>query len=122
MTAGGTYLGALPGLVAFGLGLGVVFPSMFAAASTDVPERDSGIASGLASTALQIGTAAGLAVLVGIATTNLDGDASRTAVADGLQDGLYVTAAGVLLAISAALAVPRREARSPDPSPSRGRA
>jgi EmrB/QacA subfamily drug resistance transporter len=108
MNAGGTYLGALPGLVAFGLGLGVVFPSMFAAASTDVPERDSGIASGLASTALQIGTAAGIAVLVGIATADLGGDPSPTRTADGLQEGLFVMAAGVVLAISAALAVPNR--------------
>src|SRR5918999_4021546 len=108
MNAGGTYLGVLPGLVGFGLGLGVVFPSMFAAASTDVSERDSGIASGLASTALQIGTAAGLAALVGIATANLGGDPSPTRIADGLRDGLVVTAAGVVLAISAALAVPNR--------------
>jgi hypothetical protein len=91
--------------------LGVVFPAMFVAASTDVPERDSGIASGLASTALQIGTAAGLAVLVGIATTNVGGEssnASPTAIADGLQTGLYVIAAGTLAAIPAALALPRR--------------
>jgi EmrB/QacA subfamily drug resistance transporter len=111
MTAGSTYPAVLPGLVAFGLGLGVVFPAMFVAASTDVPERDSGIASGLASTALQIGTAAGLAVLVGIATANVGGEssnASPTAIADGLQTGLYVIAAGTLAAIPAALALPRR--------------
>ena len=109
MGADSTYLAAVPGLVAFGLGLGVVFPAMFIAASTDVPARDSGIASGLASTALQLGTAAGLAVLVGVATANL-ADASRTAIADGLQTGLYVIAAGALVAIPAALALPNRTA------------
>jgi EmrB/QacA subfamily drug resistance transporter len=108
MTAGGGYLAALPGLVGFGLGLGVVFPAMFMAASTGVPERDAGIASGVASTALQVGTAAGLAVVVGIATADV-GDASRTAVADGLQTGLYVIAAGALAAIPVALALPRRD-------------
>jgi EmrB/QacA subfamily drug resistance transporter len=112
MTDDSTYLAAVPGLVAFGLGLGVVFPAMFIAASTDVPDRDSGIASGLASTALQIGTAAGLAVLVGIATSNLGGDASRTAIADGLQTGLYVIAAGALVAIPAALALPNPRRRT----------
>jgi EmrB/QacA subfamily drug resistance transporter len=108
MTAHGSYLAALPGLVAFGVGLGVVFPAMFVAASTDVPRRDSGVASGLASTALQIGTAGGLALLVGIATAGVTDDASRTAIADGLQTGLYVIAAGALLAIPAALALPKR--------------
>jgi EmrB/QacA subfamily drug resistance transporter len=106
MTADGSYAAVLPGLFGFGLGLGVVFPAMFSAASAGVPERDSGIASGLASTALQIGTAAGLAVLVGIATSGSGGDsgaASPAAVADGLQTGMYVIAAGALLAIPAAL-------------------
>jgi EmrB/QacA subfamily drug resistance transporter len=121
MTADGSYLAVLPGVVGFGLGLGVVFPAMFIAASSDVPERDSGIASGLASTALQIGTAAGLAVLVGIATAGVGGergDASRAAVADGLQSGLYVIAAGTLLAIAAAVAVAgRRAAPSPHQLP-----
>ena len=72
-----------------------------------------GIASGLASSALQIGTAAGLAVLVGIATANLSGDgadASPTAIADGLRSGLYVVAAGALVAIPAALSLPNRRA------------
>jgi MFS family permease len=121
MTADGTYLAVLPGLVGFGLGLGVVFPAMFSAASTDVPERDSGIASGLASTALQIGTAAGLAVLVGIATANVGDDASPTVIADGLQTGLYVIAAGALVAIPAALALPnRRDVATTATKPTRG--
>lgn len=114
MAADGTYLAALPGLVGFGLGLGVVFPAMFVAASAGVPDRDSGIASGVASTALQIGTAAGLAVLVGIATADAGGDAghaSQSAIADGLQTGLYVIAAGALAAIPAARALSRRVSR-----------
>jgi EmrB/QacA subfamily drug resistance transporter len=108
MTADGTYLAVLPGLVGFGLGLGVVFPAMFIAASTGVPERDAGVASGLASTALQIGTAAGLAVLVGIATADVGGDAGQTAIADGLQTGVHVVAAGALAAIPAALVLRNR--------------
>jgi EmrB/QacA subfamily drug resistance transporter len=111
MTADSTYVAALPGLVCFGLGLGVVFPAMFAAAAAGVPERDSGIASGLASTALQIGTAAGLAVVVGVATAHLGddgGQAGQTAIADGLRSGLYVIAAVALLAIAVAFTLPSR--------------
>jgi hypothetical protein len=36
------------------------------------------------------------------------GDLCQTAIADGLQTGLHVIAAGVLLAITAALALPNR--------------
>jgi EmrB/QacA subfamily drug resistance transporter len=112
MSADSTYLGALPGLVGFGLGLGVVFPAMFSAASADVPVRDSGVASGLASTALQIGTAAGLAVLVGVATAGVGGDAGPRAIAGGLQTGLLVIAAGALVAIPAARTLPGRPSSS----------
>lgn len=114
ITANSSYLAVLPGLIGFGLGLGVVFPAMFIAASTGVPNQDTGVASGLASTALQIGTAAGLAVLVGIATANLHGnsaEASVTTIAAGLQTGLYVIAAGALLAIPAALALAQPRSR-----------
>jgi EmrB/QacA subfamily drug resistance transporter len=118
VTPDGTYLASLPGLVCFGLGLGVVFPAMFAAAAADVPQNQAGIASGLASTALQIGTAAGLAVVVGIATSDLGADAgaSRTTLADGLQAALYVVAAGALLAVAAARALPARR-HGDDPIP-----
>ena len=108
VTAGGSYAAALPGLVGFGLGLGVVFPAMFVAASTGVPVRDAGIASGLASTALQIGTAAGLAALVGIAAADTGAEA---AVADGLRAGVVAIAAGARVAIPAALARPGRRRR-----------
>ena len=112
MTADGTYVAVAPGLVAFGLGLGVTYPAMFVAASTGVPERDTGVASGLASTALQLGTAAGLAVLVGVATADLGDHAGPAAVADGLQAGLYVVAVGALVAVWAALALPGRRERA----------
>jgi hypothetical protein len=110
IAADGSYLAAVPGLVGFGLGLGVVFPAMFVAASTEIPARDSGVASGLASTALQLGTAAGLAVLVGIATSN--DAAGPAAIADGLRTGLYVIAAGVLAAVPAALTLRRQPRRA----------
>jgi hypothetical protein len=115
VAAGGTYAGVVPGLALFGLGLGVTFPAMFAAAAAGVPERDAGVASGLASTALQVGTAAGLALLVAVATRDLGGDAAPAAVADGLRGGLYVIALGAVPAIWAALALIRR-----DPAPVSG--
>lgn len=112
ISADGTYLAVLPGLLAFGLGLGVVYPAMFAAASKGVAERDSGIAAGLASAVLQFGTAVGLATLVGIASADLDAGAGPGAVSGGLRDGLYVIAAAAALAIVPALTLGSRSRRS----------
>ena len=112
VTGDSSYLAGVPGLVGVGFGLGVVFPAMFLAASTGVPEADSGIASGLASSALQLGTAVGLAVLVGIATLDLGNDAAPTAIADGLQTSLYVIGAGVLVVLPFALSLPARRRAS----------
>ena len=110
VTADGGYPAALPGLVAFGLGVGFVFPAMFVAAASGVPAQEAGIASGLVSTALQIGTAAGLAVLVGVATADLDTVTAPTGVADGLQNALGVAAVLVLAAVPVALVLPGRRA------------
>lgn len=52
-----------PGILLAGLGMGLVFPAMFAAATTGIPVEHAGIASATASTALQIGTAVGVAVI-----------------------------------------------------------
>jgi EmrB/QacA subfamily drug resistance transporter len=110
--ADGSYLAALPGLTAYGLGLGAVFPAMFIAASTDIPARDSGIASGLASTMLQIGTAAGLAVLVGVVAGELS-DGVGADLAGGLRTGLYIIAAGALLISPLALLLPGSRPTAP---------
>jgi hypothetical protein len=70
----------------------------------------SGIASGLTWTVLQIGTATGLAPLVGIAAANVTDDASQSAVADGLQTVLCVIAAALALPTAATPPATRRSA------------
>ncbi len=77
----GSYASVAPGVAVVALGMGLVFPPMFLAAAAGVPAEQQGAASGLASTALQIGSAAGLAVLVGVATglTSTDCTARRCA-------------------------------------------
>ncbi|HUD05377.1 MAG TPA: MFS transporter [Candidatus Saccharimonadales bacterium] len=59
----------LPGLILMSMGLGAVFVSITVAATTGVPHRESGLASGLLNTAQQIGGSLGLAILSGIATS-----------------------------------------------------
>ncbi|MGP3683652.1 MFS transporter [Streptomyces sp. IBSNAI002] len=106
VTPDGTYTGLLPGLVALGIGDGVVFTTMFIAAATGVPDRQQGIASGIASTGSGAGAAVGLAVLVLIATAGLDGltgEPLRTATADGISAALFFVAGGIALTFLFAL-------------------
>ncbi len=72
LTVTGTYLDMLPGILIMAVGLGFSFVSITVAATTGVPGHESGLASGMLSTAQQIGGSLGLAVLSSIA-------ASRTA-------------------------------------------
>jgi MFS family permease len=95
-----SFLGFLPGLIAVSVGDGVTFTAMFIAASTGVPDRQQGVASGIVSTASGIGAVLGLAVLVLVAnlgTDNLDGEPLRVAVAAGIARVAYTIACGVLL-------------------------
>lgn len=70
ITVGGTYWkDVFPGLVVMSLGLGAAFVSITVAATTGVPHRESGLASGLLNTSQQIGGSLGLAILSGIAAS-----------------------------------------------------
>ncbi|WRZ55123.1 MFS transporter [Streptomyces sp. NBC_01294] len=96
----GTYIELVPGLVVLSIGDGVVFTAMFIAAATGVPDRQQGIASGIASTGSGAGAAVGLAVLVLVATAGLDGlsgEQLRIATADGIRTALFVVAGGIAL-------------------------
>ncbi|GAA4102638.1 Tn3 family transposase [Nonomuraea soli] len=52
--------------------MGITYEAMWVAAGTGVPADEQGLASGVASTALQVGTAAGLAVLVAVANHDIN--------------------------------------------------
>jgi MFS family permease len=97
IAVGSGYLAMVPGLALAGLGMGLVFPAMFTAATIGIPGEHGGIASGAASSAFQFGTAVGLAVVSGL----------LAAPAAGPTAALAVIAAGALTAIVPALLVPR---------------
>jgi MFS family permease len=63
----GSYTMLIPGLIALSIGDGLVFTTMFIAASTGVTDREQGVASGIVSTSSGIGAVVGLAVLVLVA-------------------------------------------------------
>ena len=90
----------LPGLVVLGLGMGLAFPATSITAMSDIREEVAGLASGITSTAHELGGAAGVAILAAIA-------ASRSTIAAGNHTAFAVAAVGgAALVALAAIAVP----------------
>jgi hypothetical protein len=91
----------------YAVGQGITWTAMWIAAAEGVDGREQGVASGMASTALQVGGAVGLALLVAISNQDQGGSSGagfRGALAVGLEHAAYVAAAGMALgALVAAL-------------------
>ncbi len=64
---GNYWVNVLPGMIALGVGAGMAFNPLLLAATSQVPEEESGLASGVLNTAFMMGGALGLAVLASIA-------------------------------------------------------
>src|SRR5207247_3608544 len=58
----------MPAVLLIGLGVGTAFPSLMTLSMSGATPSDSGLASGLVNTSLQVGGAIGLAVLATAAT------------------------------------------------------
>ncbi|WP_051856420.1 MFS transporter [Streptomyces sp. NRRL B-1347] len=103
----------VPGLVVSGVGQGVVWTAMWIAAATGTPAHEQGVANGIASTALNLGNAIGLALFTVVADLGTEGKAGaalRTATADGEFLVVLLTAAGMLTGLLVTLALPRSTA------------
>ncbi|MET7644199.1 MFS transporter [Streptomyces sp. NPDC005426] len=109
MSADGTYAVLVPGFLILGLGQGAGYTLMFGAASAGIAGHEQGIASGMASTAQQVGGAVGLAVLVGVA--GLGEHTSAAATVDGTRTALFAATAGIALTAAVALGFPRKAGR-----------
>ncbi|MGH2984603.1 MAG: MFS transporter [Solirubrobacterales bacterium] len=126
-------LDILPVMVLLGAGAGLSFPSLMTLAMSGATESDSGLASGLVNTTLQVGGALGLAVLATLSTERTsglldDGEATASALTSGYHlafivgVGLVVAAIGVALTVlepvaepEEKLAEPERIGREPEP-------
>jgi EmrB/QacA subfamily drug resistance transporter len=89
----------LPGFVVLGVGLGLAFPAISITAMSEVRHESAGMASGLLSTAHEIGAALGVAVLSAIAAgqrIDYDEGVLATAIAAG---ALTLLAAAVMPAV-----------------------
>jgi EmrB/QacA subfamily drug resistance transporter len=113
VSVSGSYLGDMAlGLLVFGLGIGPVFATATIAALADVPERESGIASGLSNTAFQIGGALGVAIVSTVAISRSEefvaasqGASSAEVLTEGFQSAFVacVVLAGIGVALALAL-------------------
>ena len=107
----------LPAMVVFGLGAGMAFPSLMTLAMSGATESDSGLASGLVNTSVQVGGAIGLAVLATLATERTsgllaDGESNAAALNSGYHLAYLVGAVLVVAAIAVAVWV-----LQPEPGP-----
>jgi EmrB/QacA subfamily drug resistance transporter len=98
----------LPPLLLIGIGVGTSFPSIMTLAMSGATQSDSGLASGLVNTSMQVGGAIGLAVLATLSTERTqslaDGGASHlSALTSGFHLAYLIGA--VLAAIAVAIAV-----------------
>ncbi|GAA4061049.1 MFS transporter [Actinomadura miaoliensis] len=106
----------VPGLIVSGVGQGIVWTAMWIAAATGTAAHEQGVANGIASTALNIGNAIGLAVftaLADIGTEGKTGEALRSATAHGEFVVVLLTAAGMVLGLLVSLALPRTTTPAP---------
>ncbi len=70
----GSYLtDLLPGILVQGIGMGLTFVPITLMATTNVDQRDAGLASGLLNTAQQVGGALGLAILATLSASRTTG-------------------------------------------------
>src|SRR5688572_13862677 len=104
----------LPPMVLIGLGAGLGFPSLMTLAMSGATQSDSGLASGLVNTSVQVGGAIGLAVLATLSTDRTeaelaDGVSSATALNSGYHLAYLVGAGLVLVAIAVAISYLRSE-------------
>jgi EmrB/QacA subfamily drug resistance transporter len=103
----------LPALIITGLGLGLAFVPIIGLGTSDAEERDGGLASGLMTTAQQIGGAIGIAALITIATDHTTsalhtGTSVASALTDGFQAAFHVEAGIIAAAALLALVLLRR--------------
>jgi MFS family permease len=99
----------LPAMVLIGLGAGLGFPSLMTLAMSGATPSDSGLASGLVNTSVQVGGAIGLALLATFATERTDSlRADGESLASALNSGYhlaYLIGAGLVVAAIAVAAV-----------------
>lgn len=105
---GDYWINVLPGMLCLGIGAGMAFNPLLLAATSEVSEDESGLASGVLNTAFMMGGALGLAVLASIAAARsgvlgASGMEQAAALNGGYQIAFLIGAGCALLAAVMAL-------------------
>jgi MFS family permease len=109
----GTYLtDVLPSMLLLGAGAGLAFPALMTLSMSGATPSDSGLASGLVNTTLQVGGAIGLAVATTFATERTqgllaDGESAASALTSGYHLAYLIGAGLVAIALVIVLTVMR---------------
>jgi EmrB/QacA subfamily drug resistance transporter len=117
LTPASSYADVLPTLILTGFGLGLAFVPVIGLGTGDAEERDGGLASGLMTTAQQIGGAIGIAALITVATDRTtsalhSGAHLGSALTDGFQAAFHIEAGIIAAAALLALVLLRRPAEA----------
>ena len=109
----------LPSMLLLGIGAGLSFPSLMTLAMSSATQEDSGLASGLVNTSLQVGGALGLAVLATLSSSRTEdllasGSSQAVALTDGFQLAFWIGAGLVAAAIAVTALVVRGGAAQPE--------
>jgi EmrB/QacA subfamily drug resistance transporter len=103
--AGSIWVDVVPAMLLLGVGSGIAFNPLLLAAMNDVPQEDSGLASGMVNTSFMMGGALGLAVLASLAAAQTQQAAALgSGTAEALNAGYHLAfGAGAGFAILAAV-------------------
>nr|WP_206315406.1 MFS transporter [Streptomyces sp. C1-2] len=94
LTGDGSYALLLPGIVLLGLGQGAAWTGMWIVAASGIAAEDQGVASGMASTTLQVGGAVGLALLVAL-SSGVGHGPPDDALLTGIRAAVFAIAVGL---------------------------
>jgi MFS family permease len=116
MPVGGNYISTLlPAVLLIPFGIGMTFMPIIAAATSGVPGREAGLASGLISTSQQMGGALGLSIISGVAATITASSlrlGETRALVHGFDRAMLVAVVFMLFAVTLAIFVIRQSKRT----------
>jgi predicted MFS family arabinose efflux permease len=108
---GNYFTNVLPALIIMPIGLGMTFMPIFAAATSGVPAKEAGLASGLITTSQQMGGALGLAILSSIAASATASAVTMSkvgALVHGFDRAILVSTVFMAFAVCIAITVIRQ--------------
>lgn len=113
------WLNVFPGMLCLGIGAGMAFNPLLLAATSEVPENESGLASGVLNTAFMMGGALGLAILASIAAARTaaltqSGTEALVALNSGYQVAFLIGAATSFIAAGCALLFKKASGAQPN--------